>query len=77
LAAGGRAWLRHAKPGELCERFTQLHQVEGDRVTETVPTYRATESRSADQAGRQSQQHGLVAGRDAVFPASGRRSFVR
>ena len=30
---GGRAWLRHAKAGELCERFTQLHLVEGDRVT--------------------------------------------
>ena len=29
-----------AKTGELCERFTQLHLVEGDRVTETVPTYR-------------------------------------
>ena len=40
LAVGGRAWLRHAKAGELCERFTQLHLVEGDRVTETVPTYR-------------------------------------
>jgi D-serine deaminase-like pyridoxal phosphate-dependent protein len=40
LAVGGRAWLRHAKAGELCERFTQLHLVEGDRVTETGPTYR-------------------------------------
>jgi D-serine deaminase-like pyridoxal phosphate-dependent protein len=40
LAVGGRAWLRHAKAGELCERFTQLHLVEGDQVTGTVPTYR-------------------------------------
>jgi hypothetical protein len=49
LAVGGRAWLRHAKAGELCERFTQLHLVEGDRVTETVPTYRGEGSRSAEQ----------------------------
>ena len=40
LAVGGRAWLRHAKAGELCERLTQLHLVEDDQVTGTVPTYR-------------------------------------
>jgi D-serine deaminase-like pyridoxal phosphate-dependent protein len=40
LPIGGRAWMRHAKAGELCERFTELHLVEGDRVTATVPTYR-------------------------------------
>ena len=37
---GDRAWFRHAKAGEVMERFTQVHLVSGDRRTETVPTYR-------------------------------------
>ncbi|TQS28734.1 amino acid deaminase/aldolase [Microbispora sp. KK1-11] len=40
LRLGDRVWFRHAKAGELCERFATLHLVEGDRVTEEVPTYR-------------------------------------
>ena len=40
LAIGERVWLRHAKSGELCERFETLHLVDGDRVVEEVPTYR-------------------------------------
>jgi D-serine deaminase-like pyridoxal phosphate-dependent protein len=40
LRLGDRVWLRHAKAGELAERFNSYHVVEGDRVTETVPTYR-------------------------------------
>ncbi|WP_329215737.1 amino acid deaminase/aldolase [Streptomyces sp. NBC_01485] len=40
LLIGDRVWFRHAKAGELCERFDVLHLVEGDRVTATVPTYR-------------------------------------
>ncbi|MCW2883028.1 MAG: amino acid aldolase or racemase-like protein, partial [Sphaerisporangium sp.] len=40
LRVGDRVWFRHAKAGELCERFDALHLVEGDRVVETVPTYR-------------------------------------
>ncbi|MEZ0067529.1 D-serine deaminase-like pyridoxal phosphate-dependent protein [Streptacidiphilus sp. MAP12-20] len=40
LRIGDRVWFRHAKAGELCERFDELHLVEGDRVAETVPTYR-------------------------------------
>ncbi|MEV6210554.1 amino acid deaminase/aldolase [Kitasatospora sp. NPDC051914] len=40
LLIGDRVWFRHAKAGELCERFAELHLVEGDRVVETVPTYR-------------------------------------
>ena len=40
LAVGDRVWLRHAKAGELCERFRSLHLIEGDRVVEEVPTYR-------------------------------------
>ena len=40
LRIGDRVWFRHAKAGELCERFAALHLVEGDRVVETVPTYR-------------------------------------
>jgi D-serine deaminase-like pyridoxal phosphate-dependent protein len=40
LRPGDRVYLRHAKAGELCERFTTLHLVEGDRIVEEVPTYR-------------------------------------
>jgi len=40
LRIGDRAYLRHAKAGELCERFDVLHLVQGDRIVDTVPTYR-------------------------------------
>ncbi|MFI8878217.1 amino acid deaminase/aldolase [Streptomyces sp. NPDC055243] len=40
LQIGDKVWFRHAKAGEMCERFDALHLVEGDRVTATVPTYR-------------------------------------
>jgi D-serine deaminase-like pyridoxal phosphate-dependent protein len=40
LRIGDRVWFRHAKAGELCERFDELHLVDGDRVVATAPTYR-------------------------------------
>ncbi|MBT2466846.1 amino acid deaminase/aldolase [Streptomyces sp. ISL-66] len=40
LLIGDRVWFRHAKAGELCERFEELHLVQGDRLTATAPTYR-------------------------------------
>jgi len=40
LPIGSSVWFRHAKAGELCERFDVLHLIEGDRVVDTVPTYR-------------------------------------
>lgn len=40
LLIGDKVWFRHAKAGELCERFDRLQLVEGDRVTDSVPTYR-------------------------------------
>jgi D-serine deaminase-like pyridoxal phosphate-dependent protein len=40
LRVGDVVFLRHAKAGELCERFDVLHLVRGDRVVDTVPTYR-------------------------------------
>ncbi|MEU5958085.1 amino acid deaminase/aldolase [Streptomyces sp. NPDC047525] len=40
LLIGDKVWFRHAKAGEMCERFDALRLVEGDRVTATVPTYR-------------------------------------
>jgi D-serine deaminase-like pyridoxal phosphate-dependent protein len=40
LEVGDRAYLRHAKAGELCERFDSLHLVEGERIVDVVPTYR-------------------------------------
>jgi D-serine deaminase-like pyridoxal phosphate-dependent protein len=40
LRVGDRVWFRHAKAGELCERFDRLHLIEGERVVDEVPTYR-------------------------------------
>jgi D-serine deaminase-like pyridoxal phosphate-dependent protein len=40
LSIGDRVYLRHAKAGELCERFDALHLVEGSEVVDVVPTYR-------------------------------------
>ncbi|MFS1298046.1 amino acid deaminase/aldolase [Streptosporangium longisporum] len=40
LRPGDRVWFRHAKAGELCERFTGLHLIEGDEIVDEVPTYR-------------------------------------
>jgi len=40
LRPGDRVYLRHAKAGELCERFATLLLVQGDRVVDEVPTYR-------------------------------------
>ncbi|UFS93376.1 amino acid deaminase/aldolase [Nocardia huaxiensis] len=40
LGIGDRVWFRHAKAGELCERFDQVHLVDADGNRTTVPTYR-------------------------------------
>jgi D-serine deaminase-like pyridoxal phosphate-dependent protein len=40
LAVGDRVYFRHAKAGELCERFPTLLLVEGSAVVDEVPTYR-------------------------------------
>lgn len=40
LAIGDLVWFRHAKSGELFEHTDRVHLVHGDRVVETVPTYR-------------------------------------
>ena len=40
LRIGERVYLRHAKAGELCERFDSLHLVEGGALVDEVPTYR-------------------------------------
>jgi D-serine deaminase-like pyridoxal phosphate-dependent protein len=40
LQLGDRVWFRHAKAGEMCERFDSLHLLRGDQLVETVPTYR-------------------------------------
>jgi D-serine deaminase-like pyridoxal phosphate-dependent protein len=40
LRPGDVVFLRHAKAGELCERFEELHLVRGDRVVDVVKTYR-------------------------------------
>ena len=40
LAIGDRVYMRHAKAGELCERFDSLHLVENGEIVEEVPTYR-------------------------------------
>ena len=40
LAVGDVVWLRHAKSGEICERFDRIHLVRGAELIDTVPTYR-------------------------------------
>ncbi len=40
LRIGHRVYMRHAKAGELCERFNSLHLLSGDSVVDEVPTYR-------------------------------------
>ena len=40
LRPGDRVWLRHAKAGELAERFAAYHVLGGDGQVTTVPTYR-------------------------------------
>jgi D-serine deaminase-like pyridoxal phosphate-dependent protein len=40
LQIGDRVWFRHAKAGELAERFDVIHVVDGGVVTAAVPTYR-------------------------------------
>lgn len=40
LGLGDRVWLRHAKAGELAERFDTYHLVRGAELVASVPTYR-------------------------------------
>jgi D-serine deaminase-like pyridoxal phosphate-dependent protein len=40
LQIGDRIYMRHAKAGELCERFDTLHLIEGEEIVDAVPTYR-------------------------------------
>lgn len=40
IAIGDRVWFRHAKAGELCERFDMVNVVEADGTVTAVPTYR-------------------------------------
>jgi len=40
IRVGDRIYMRHAKAGELCERFGSLYLVDGDRIVDEVTTYR-------------------------------------
>lgn len=40
LEIGDPVFMRHAKAGELCERFDSLYLVEGGEIVDQVPTYR-------------------------------------
>ncbi len=40
LRVGDRVWFRHAKAGEIMERFAEVHLVRGADLQTTVPTYR-------------------------------------
>jgi D-serine deaminase-like pyridoxal phosphate-dependent protein len=40
LRLGDKVYFRHAKAGELCERFDRLYLVEGNRIVDELPTYR-------------------------------------
>ncbi|HEX2359933.1 MAG TPA: amino acid deaminase/aldolase [Solirubrobacterales bacterium] len=43
LELGDRVYFRHAKAGELCERFNRLYLVTGTTIRAEVPTYRGQE----------------------------------
>ena len=40
LRIGDRVYLRHAKAGELCERFDRVYLLRGSEIVDQVPTYR-------------------------------------
>jgi len=40
LRVGDRVYMRHAKAGELCERFDSLYLVAGESIVAEAPTYR-------------------------------------
>jgi len=40
LAPGDRVWLRHTKAGELSEHLNEFALVDGDRIVDTMTTYR-------------------------------------
>lgn len=40
IAVGDPVFFQHAKAGELCERFNDLHLVQGGRIVDRVKTYR-------------------------------------
>jgi D-serine deaminase-like pyridoxal phosphate-dependent protein len=40
LHIGDRVWFRHAKAGELCERFDTVHFVQDGTIIRSAPTYR-------------------------------------
>ena len=40
LKLGDPIFMRHAKAGELCERFDRLYLVRGGEIVDAVPTYR-------------------------------------
>jgi D-serine deaminase-like pyridoxal phosphate-dependent protein len=40
LPVGANVYLRHAKAGELCERFNTLYLISGGAIVDEVPTYR-------------------------------------
>jgi D-serine deaminase-like pyridoxal phosphate-dependent protein len=39
LEPGDTVLMRHAKAGELCERFTSLHLIQGGELVDELPTY--------------------------------------
>lgn len=40
LSVGDRVWFRHTKAGELAEHLNEVAIVAGERIVDTVPTYR-------------------------------------
>jgi D-serine deaminase-like pyridoxal phosphate-dependent protein len=40
LRIGDRVYMRHAKAGELCERFNTLYLISGEEIVAEAPTYR-------------------------------------
>ena len=65
LRIGDRVWFRHAKAGELCERFATLHLVDGGTVADYRPhlprrgqNLPLTAAAAPQHDGRAHHQHG-------------------
>ena len=69
LRVGDVVWMRHAKAGELCERFNRLYLVRGGELVGEVPTYRGEGGASC----RTGERQGRLGGSGFECPGGDRR----
>ena len=69
LRVGDNVYLRHAKAGELCERFNSLYLLSGGEIADEVPLTAATAAASSD-AHPQPERRAVLAGSCSAVPGS-------